>query len=89
MDFSNDEFGEVRTLVEGEKIWFNLNDICRALDLKNPRKVMTDLPKDVTNSYTLLTNDYLFKSQTVSYNSVHTIDGIPKKRSICLRKNYV
>lgn len=56
MDFSNDEFGEVRTLVEGEKIWFNLNDICRALDLRNPRKVVNDLPKDVTNSYPLLTN---------------------------------
>lgn len=56
MGFSKDEFGEIRTLVEGENIWFNLNDICRALDLRNPRKVMTDLPKDVTNSYTLLTN---------------------------------
>lgn len=56
MGFSKEEFGEVRTLVEGENIWFNLNDICRALDLRNPRKVMTDLPKDVTNSYTLLTN---------------------------------
>lgn len=56
IDFSNDEFGEVRTLVEGEKIWFNLNDICRALDLRNPRKVVNDLPKGVTNSYPLLTN---------------------------------
>lgn len=56
MGFSKEEFGEVRTLVEGEKIWFNLNDICRALDLRNPRKVMNDLTKDVTNSYPLLTN---------------------------------
>ena len=54
--FSKEEFGEVRTLVEGENIWFNLNDICRALDLRNPRKVMNDLPKGVTNSYPLLTN---------------------------------
>lgn len=56
MGFSKEEFGEVRTLVEGEKIWFNLNDICRALDLRNPRKVVNDLPKGVTNSYPLLTN---------------------------------
>ena len=56
MGFSKEEFGEVRTLVDGEKIWFNLNDICRALDLRNPRKVMTDLPKGVTNSYPLLTD---------------------------------
>lgn len=56
MGFSKEEFGEIRTLVEGENIWFNLNDICRALDLRNPRKVMNDLPKGVTNSYPLLTN---------------------------------
>ena len=56
MGFSKEEFGEVRTLVEGENIWFNLNDICRALDLRNPRKVMNDLSKGVTNSYPLLTN---------------------------------
>lgn len=54
--FDNNEFGEIRTLADGEKIWFNLNDICRALDLSNPRKVMNDLPKGVTNSYPLLTN---------------------------------
>lgn len=56
MGFSKEEFGEVRTLVEGENIWFCLIDICKALGLRNPRKVMTDLPKDVTNSYPLLTN---------------------------------
>ena len=55
MGFSKEEFGEVRTLVEGENIWFNLNDICRALDLRNPRKVVNDLPKGVTNSYPLST----------------------------------
>ena len=56
MGFSNDEFGKVRTLVEGENIWFCLNDICKALGLSNPSKVMNDLPKDLTNSYPLLTN---------------------------------
>ena len=56
MGFSKEEFGEVRTLVDGENIWFSLNDICRALDLSNPRKVVNDLPKGVTNSYPLLTN---------------------------------
>lgn len=55
MGFSKEEFGEVRTLVEGENIWFNLNDICKALDLRNPRKVVNDLPKGVTNSYPLST----------------------------------
>lgn len=56
MDFSKEEFGEVRTLVDGEKIWFNLNDICRALDLSNPSKVINDFPDDLTNSYPILTN---------------------------------
>lgn len=56
MGFSKDEFGEVRTLAEGENIWFCLVDICRVLDLSNPSKVINDFPDDLTNSYPILDN---------------------------------
>ena len=83
MDFSNDEFGEVRTLVEGEKIWFNLNDICRALDLRNPRKVVNDLPKGVTNSYPLLTNGGLQNMTFVNERGLYrTIFKKKKKKAL-------
>ena len=42
--------------------------------------------KGVATTYPLLTNGGLLKSQTVSDNSVHTIDGIIKKRSVFLQK---
>lgn len=54
--FSKDEFGEIRTLAEGENIWFCLVDICRVLDLSNPSKVINDFPDDLTNSYPILDN---------------------------------
>lgn len=71
--FDNGEFGEVRTLADGEKIWFNLNDICGALDLTNPRKVMNDLPKGVTNSYPLLTNGGLQNMTFVNESGLYRI----------------
>lgn len=56
MDFSNDEFGEIRTLVEGENIWFCFADVCIALGIKNISDTKSDLPKGVATTYPLLTN---------------------------------
>lgn len=40
------EFGEIRTAkVDGEP-WFVANDVCRVLDLVNPRKALADLDDD-------------------------------------------
>lgn len=39
--------------------------------------------KGVATTYPLLTNDYLLKSQTVSDNNIHTMEGILKKK-ICM-----
>ena len=64
MGFSKDEFGEIRTLVEGEKIWFCLIDICKALGLSNPSKVINDFPDDLTNSYPILDNLGRFQNMT-------------------------
>ena len=48
--------------------------------------VKVRLEDDVSQTYPILDNDDLLKSQTVSDNSVHTIDGIIKKRSVFLQK---
>lgn len=42
-DFNNHE---VRTMKNGEDAWFNLNDVCEVLDIKNPRDTKTRLKKD-------------------------------------------
>ena len=41
--FENEKFGKVRVVVENEKPYFNLNDVCEILGLKNPRDVKTRL----------------------------------------------
>ena len=51
MGFSNDEFGEIRTLVEGENIWFCFADVCIALGIKNVSDTKSDLPKGVATTY--------------------------------------
>ena len=41
--FENEKFGKVRVIIESEKPYFNLNDACEILGLKNPRDVKTRL----------------------------------------------
>lgn len=44
--FENNEFGEVRTsIIDGEP-YFSLNDVCRILEIKNPRDAKSRLNKD-------------------------------------------
>lgn len=42
---------KVRTMNNGSDAWFNLNDVCEVLELRNPRQVKTRLKKDgvITN----------------------------------------
>ncbi len=44
--FENEKFGKVRVVTENEKPYFNLNDVCEILGLKNPRQVKTRLKED-------------------------------------------
>lgn len=50
--FNSSQFGELRTTIQDNKIWFCLVDVCRALNLSNPRKVKSQLKgAGVTTSY--------------------------------------
>lgn len=44
--FENNEFGEVRTAVIDDEPYFSLNDICRILEIKNPRDAKSRLNID-------------------------------------------
>lgn len=82
--FNSNEFGEMRIYRDPKsgEVWFCLADVCKALDLMNPRKVKTtlterglillnvrDLDNTVTNSYGTPTED-LDNTLTIS-------EGIP------------
>ena len=41
--FSNEQFGEVRTLMVNNEPYFSLSDVCKVLDIKNSRDAKTRL----------------------------------------------
>ena len=51
--FSNEEFGTVRTITEGDRILFCAKDVAVALGYANPRKAVKDHCKGVTKRDTL------------------------------------
>lgn len=44
--FNNEEFGTIRTLFIDGEIWFVAADVCRALDIQNPRDAVSRLSED-------------------------------------------
>lgn len=44
--FENNEFGEVKTTVIDDEPYFSLNDVCRILEINNPRMAKTRLNRD-------------------------------------------
>lgn len=55
--FEHEQFGEIRFLKQGDELWFVAVDVCRALDIQNPRDVVAkqldDDEKGVATIYTL------------------------------------
>lgn len=49
--FSNPEFGKLRTVEEGDKIFFVASDVANMLGYKNPRKAVSDHCRCVTKRY--------------------------------------
>lgn len=46
--FNSPDFGEVRTIIIDNDVWFCLSDVCRVLDIKNPSDMKSRLnPKGV------------------------------------------
>ncbi|PGL14396.1 phage repressor protein/antirepressor Ant, partial [Bacillus cereus] len=41
--FNNEEFGQVRTVVKGEDVWFVAKDVCEVLEIKNTTQAMQKL----------------------------------------------
>ena len=46
--FKNEQFGEVRTILEGEKVLFCAADVAKALGYTNPNKAVNDHCRAIT-----------------------------------------
>lgn len=69
--FNSSEFGEMRTCCDPKSgdVWFNLNDVCKALDIANPWNVKTTL---TSKGITTLNVRELG-------GTLHTMEGTPTK----------
>lgn len=68
--FNSSEFGEMRTYCDPNTgdVWFNLNDICNALDIKNPSDAKTTLTSKGITTLNVRELD----------NTLATTEGIPR-----------
>ncbi|PFA26736.1 phage antirepressor Ant [Bacillus cereus] len=44
--FNNEELGQVRTVVQGEDVWFVAKDVCEVLEIKNTTQAMQKLDQE-------------------------------------------
>lgn len=51
--FKNEEFGQIRTVMEKDEPWFVVSDICLALDLSNPSVAVSRLDEDERTKFNL------------------------------------
>lgn len=63
--FKNEDFGEVRTVLINNEIWFVLNDVCSSLDIENPRNVKNRLEKDDVHTMDITDNLGRMQNTTV------------------------
>ena len=73
--FNSNEFGKMRTYRDPKsgEVWFNLNDICNALGIKNVIDVKSDLPKGVTTTYPLSTNGRTQNATFVNESGLYNV----------------
>ncbi|MGE7869542.1 phage antirepressor [Bacillus paramycoides] len=48
--FNNEEFGQVRTVVQGEDVWFVAKDVCDVLEIVNATRSLSRLDEDELHS---------------------------------------
>ncbi|MDZ4452840.1 phage antirepressor [Bacillus cereus] len=48
--FNNEEFGQVRTVVKGEDVWFVAKDVCDVLEIVNATRSLSRLDEDELHS---------------------------------------
>ncbi|SCM96438.1 Antirepressor, phage associated [Bacillus mycoides] len=51
--FNNEELGQVRTVVQGEDVWFVAKDVCEVLEIKNTTMAMQKLESDEVTKFNL------------------------------------
>ncbi|MEH6848602.1 phage antirepressor [Bacillus pseudomycoides] len=51
--FNNEEFGQVRTIVKSEDVWFVAKDVCEVLEIKNTTQALQKLEEDERSMFNI------------------------------------
>ncbi|BAR82937.1 prophage antirepressor [Bacillus thuringiensis serovar tolworthi] len=51
--FNSEEFGQVRTVVQGEDVWFVAKDVCEVLEIKNTTQAVQKLDEDEVTMFNI------------------------------------
>lgn len=51
--FNNEELGQVRTVIQGEDVWFIAKDVCEVLEIKNTTVAIQKLDSDEVTKFNL------------------------------------
>lgn len=72
VSFKNEEFGEVRTIENGNEVWFCLIDICNIIDVSNATMATKNLESDEVTKFNLggLKGETIFISESGFYTLV-------------------
>jgi|WetSurMetagenome_2_1015567.scaffolds.fasta_scaffold06972_3 prophage antirepressor-like protein len=76
--FKNEAFGEIRTIEEGNQIWFAANDICKIFEIQNTSQAISRLGKEdvqISNIYMVAKTqfvDMIFITETGLYELAFT-----------------
>ena len=73
--FYSNEFGKMRTYRDPKsgEVWFNLNDICNALGIKNVSDVKSHLPDRAATTYLISTNGRTQNATFVNESGLYNV----------------
>ncbi|HDR7616990.1 TPA: phage antirepressor [Bacillus mycoides] len=71
--FNNEEFGQVRTVVQGEDVWFVAKDICDVLEIKNHRTSISILDDDEKGVHSMDTLGGTQQLQTINESGLYSL----------------
>lgn len=71
--FKNSEFGEIRTSTVNNEPYFNLNDVCRILEIGNSRQAKTRLNDKGVISNDILTNGGMQKADFINESNLYKL----------------
>ncbi|MDA1557680.1 phage antirepressor [Bacillus cereus] len=71
--FNNEEFGQVRTMVQGENVWFVAKDVCDVLEIKNHRTSISILDEDEKGVHSMDTLGGIQQLQTINESGLYSL----------------